>query len=144
MTDVIFGTDVFLFVDDVMVGCGKSISVKASRKEIATTCTDSGGVETAKTGKAKYSYTLDLAWRKSTGAEVATNVTAFEFFEKFLANNEVEIQFKENAVNATGDIVYFGTGYIKDLDLNGVDDEQGTINVQGFFNEFDVFKALGV
>ena len=140
ITEQIYGKEVFAFIDGILVACSNSVSVKATRKEIATTCVGSGDTEQATTGKAKYTFTMEVAWRQTTGSDIATNVTAYEFWTKFMANTEIEFEIKPSGATFDEDVIIMATGFIKDIDANGTMDEQGKMSISGFFNDFDIIR----
>lgn len=136
---LIMGTDAVVYVDDVVLGCAKSFNLDLSRKEITTSCTDSGDIEQTELGRLKVMATIEMSWRYTTGADVALNVTGYELVQKILGNTEVEIEFK-NEVETDEHVVYFCTGKFKNIKLTGTLEEEGTVSADVVVNDLDVFK----
>jgi hypothetical protein len=136
---IIMGTHAVVFIDDIVVGCAKSFALDLSRKEIPTSCVDSGDLEQTELGRMKAMATIEMTWRQTTGADVATNFAAYEAVQKILTNATAEIEFKDEA-ELDESVVYFLTCKFKNVKLNGTLDEEGTISADLVVNDLDVFK----
>jgi hypothetical protein len=136
---IIMGTNAVVFIDDIVVGCAKSFALDLSRKEIVTSCVDSGDLEQTELGRMKAMATIEMTWRETTSTDVALNKAAFEVVQKILNNATAEVEFKDEA-ETDESVVYFMTCKFKNVKLNGTLDEEGTVSADLVVNELDVFK----
>lgn len=141
LQEQILGSNVYVFHGSTLVGCAKSIKVSGSRTEIDTTCSGTGDVQTAKTGKAKYTWSIDMLWRQATSGDIATSITPYTMIDNFVDKTEVTISFKNSGTLVSGDEVYTGVGYLTQFDLSGDDDAMGAFSCSGFFNSLTPTKT---
>lgn len=147
VVEQIFGENVFMYISinggtSTLIGCGKGITVNAVRKELDTTCSDSGDTETARVGKAKYTWDIDVIWRQTnTAVDDAANITAYDIVSAFQNKHSVSLVIKNSGTLAGGDESYTGVGYITNFKLAGVLDSTESFTCSGFFNSFSPAKV---
>jgi hypothetical protein len=135
----ILGANVFLYYDGDLIGCAKSMTVNATRKELDVTCSDSGENEQAVVGKAKYTWDIDILWRQASGNDIGVNVTAYDLVKDFQAGTEVTIIDKNSTLSA-GEEVYTGVGFLTSFKKSAVVDSVESFTCSGFFNTFTATK----
>ena len=137
IVDKIFGANVFMYVNETLVACAKSMSVSATRKELDTTCSGSGDTEQAITGKAKYTWDIDILWRQTSGADISTNVTAYDLINIFQNKTPITIvDMQKEADLANDDEIYTGVGYITNFKKSATLDSVDSFTCSGFFNSY--------
>ena len=133
VVEQILGSTMNIIKGGVVVACATDFSLNVTAKELDASCSGSGTLDQAKPGRKKVTFDVGGLWKQTDGADVATNVTANEFFDDILANTEVTIVIGKLSP-ATGDITYTGTGYLKDVKMSGNDNEIGKYTCSGWFN----------
>lgn len=147
VVEQVFGENVFMYISinggtSTLIGCGKGITVNGTRKELDTTCSDSGDTETARTGKAKYTWDIDVIWRQTnTALDDADNITAYDLVAAFKNKHEVSIVIKDNGTLTAGEESYTGVGQITNFKLSGMIDSVESFTCSGFFNSFATAKV---
>jgi hypothetical protein len=131
--EAILGSTMNIIKDGVVVGCATDFSLNVTAKELDASCSGSGSLDQAKPGRAKVTFDVGGLWKQTTLTDVATNVTAAQFFDDILAKEEITIVIGKLSP-ASGDITYTGVGYLKDLKMSGNDNEIGKYTCSGWFN----------
>lgn len=150
LVEQILGDNVFMYISinggtSTLIGCGKGITVNATRSELDTTCSDSGDVETSKVGKAKYTWDIDVIWRQTnTAIEDAANITAYDMVAAFQSKHEVSIVIKDTGTLTAGEESYTGVGFITNFKLAGTINATESFTCSGFFNSFAPAKVAYV
>lgn len=127
----IFGNSVSLYVDDILVGCAKSIEISLEATELDTSCQGQGNLSQAKPGRIKATWSIEMLDRQATAGDSATNITGDNIFTKITNGTAVTILY---GTNTAGDIVHEGSGYIKSFKQSGSLDGIGSISCSGWFN----------
>ena len=135
IVDKIFGANVFMYVNETLVACAKSMSVSATRKELDTTCSGSGDTEQAITGKAKYTWDIDILWRQTSGADIEDNITAYDLIDIFQNKTPITIVDK-NSTLAVDDEIYTGVGLMTNFKKSATLDSVDSFTCSGFFNSY--------
>jgi hypothetical protein len=141
VVEQILGSTMNIIKDGIVVGCATDFSLNVTAKELDASCSGSGNLDQAKVGRKKVTFDVGGLWKQSDGADVATNVTANEFFDNILAGTEVTIVIGK-LIPVVGDITYTGTGYLKDVKLSGNDNELGKYTCSGWFNTIAATETL--
>jgi hypothetical protein len=139
--EAILGSTMNIIKDGVVVGCSTDFSLNVTAKELDASCSGSGSLDQAKPGRKKVTFDIGGLWKQTSATDVATNVTANEFYDDILAGTEVTIVIGKLSP-ATGDITYTGVGYLKDVKLSGNDNEIGKYTCSGWFNTIAATVAV--
>lgn len=136
ITNKVLGTNVFIYDGSTLIACAKSITISSTRKEIDISCSGSGDIEQKTVGRQSVSWDIELMDRQiSLTSEVATNITSYDFVEKYQNKTPITIHYKDSTLTA-GEETYTGVGYITKIDIKGTDDNAETFTASGFFNSF--------
>jgi hypothetical protein len=139
--EAILGSTMNIIKDGVVVGCATDFSLNVTAKELDASCSGSGSLDQAKPGRKKVTFDIGGLWKQTSDSDVATSVTANEFYDDILANTEVTMVIGKLSP-ATGDITYTGVGYLKDVKMSGNDNEIGKYTCSGWFNTIAATVAV--
>jgi hypothetical protein len=139
--EAILGSTMNIIKDGVVIGCATDFSLNVTAKELDASCSGSGSLDQAKPGRKKVTFDIGGLWKQTSDSDVATSVTANEFYDDILANTEVTMVIGKLSP-ATGDITYTGVGYLKDVKMSGNDNEIGKYTCSGWFNTIAATVAV--